>query len=340
MLRSPLQARAIGDNPTGCPALRFAPVDAARRRQFGYCGFMEVSQREHVARDGTRIGYQMRGASGPAIVFANGLGSSHIAFGPLMDALPGYRTLCWDYRGMFSSGAAASADADTVAHQVDDLLELLANENIDQFVIVGWSMGVQVALETLHRVPTRARGAFLLNGTQGRLFRTLLGSAIVGMAVPILLQLLHAQARIANFLTRRIGRARTSVRSLQLVGALSNVVDRDLMHAVLTRFGDIDWKTYARLLHRLDEHETADFLATIDVPVSIVAGGRDLITPVAQSEHLHRSIRGSVLSVVPGGTHYTPIEFPALVATQLRTWLDRIPGWEHRTPKGHLAVAR
>ncbi|CAN5833835.1 hypothetical protein BH11MYX2_BH11MYX2_41280 [soil metagenome] len=301
---------------------------------------MEVSQREHVARDGTRIGYQMCGVGGPAIAFANGLGSSHIAFGPLLAGLRGYRTLCWDYRGMFSSGPSAIEDADTVGHQVDDLLELLAVEGIDDFVIVGWSMGVQVALETLHRVPRRARGAFLLNGTQGRLFRSLMGNPVVGMTVPVVLSLLHAQARIANFITRRIGRARASVRSLQMLGALSHEVDRDLMHAVLERFGDIDWRTYGRLLHRLDEHETRDFLSAIDVPVSIIAGGRDLITPVAQSAELQRAIRGSSLSTVAGGTHYTPIEYPAIVGEQLRAWLDRIPGWEHRTAAAQAAVAR
>src|ERR1043166_1705694 len=98
---------------------------------------MEVSQRELVARDGTRIGYQMRGRKagerqarssaaggaevgegGPAIVLANGLGSSHIAFGPLLAGLSGYTTLCWDYRGMFSSAKPATEDANTVAHQV------------------------------------------------------------------------------------------------------------------------------------------------------------------------------------------------------------------------------
>ncbi|HEY4179717.1 MAG TPA: alpha/beta hydrolase [Kofleriaceae bacterium] len=301
---------------------------------------MEVSQRELIARDGTRIGYQMRGADGPAIVFANGLGSSHIAYEPLIASLPGYRTLCWDYRGMFSSGQPAAEDANTVSHQVDDLLDLLAAEGIDEFVIVGWSMGVQVALEALHRVPRRARGAFLLNGTQGRLFRTLMGNAAVGMTMPFLLSLLHAQSRIANFVTRRIGRARSSVRSMQMFGILSGTVDRDRMHAVLTRFGDIDWKSYARLLHRLDEHETRDFLSSIDVPVAILAGGRDLFTPVAQSEELHHAIPGSYLSIIPGGTHYMPIEFPLVVGAQLRKWLDRIPGWEHGSSTARTAVAR
>ena len=46
------------------------------------------------------------------------------------------------------------------------------------------------------------------------------------------------------------------------------------------------------------------------------------------AERLHRSIRGSRLVVIEGGTHYTPVEYPAIVVDELRKLLDRVPGWE------------
>src|SRR5437773_279508 len=47
------------------------------------CG---VEQRQLTARDGTRIGYQVRG-EGPCVVLANGLGGTHITFKHLYGAL-------------------------------------------------------------------------------------------------------------------------------------------------------------------------------------------------------------------------------------------------------------
>ena len=36
------------------------------------------------------------------------------------------------------------------------------------------------------------------------------------------------------------------------------------------------------------------------------------------------------LVVIKGGTHYTPVEYPAIVVDELGRWLDRVPGWERR----------
>src|SRR5438552_18785772 len=88
------------------------------------CG---VEQRQLTARDGTRIGYQVRG-QGPCVVLANGLGGTHITFKYLYEALHGYRTICWDYRGLYTSGVPRDERANTIAHQVADLIELLDDE--------------------------------------------------------------------------------------------------------------------------------------------------------------------------------------------------------------------
>src|SRR4051812_32175932 len=99
-----------------------------------------IQQREITARDGTRIGYQVRGTDGPCVVFANGLGGTYLAFRYLYEALEGYRTICWDYRGLYTSGVPSDAKANTVVHQVDDLIEILDAEGVERAVICGWSM--------------------------------------------------------------------------------------------------------------------------------------------------------------------------------------------------------
>ena len=77
-----------------------------------------IQQRHHVMRDGTRIGYQVRGDAGrPCVVLANGLGGQYIAFRDLYAALTDYFVICWDYRGLYSSGPSPdiALAANTVA---------------------------------------------------------------------------------------------------------------------------------------------------------------------------------------------------------------------------------
>jgi pimeloyl-ACP methyl ester carboxylesterase len=292
-----------------------------------------IQQRDLVARDGTRIGYQVRG-EGPCIVFANGLGGTYIAFRYLYDAVDtSYKTICWDYRGMYTTAPCKDPRANTIAHQVHDLIEILDAEKIEDFVVVGWSMGVQVGFETLRHYRDRVRGLMMMNGTYGRALQTVMGSRFVSRTIPMLLRLIKAQAAFAGRATKRIAGSDALIAAVKRVGLVSQTIDQDIFRAVAAGFQNVDMAIYSDLLTRLDEHDAEDLLATIRVPVSIVSGDRDLVTPPSTAEHLHRTIPGSRLVMIQGGTHYTPIEYPAIVVEELGRLLDRVPGWERRAEK-------
>lgn len=288
-----------------------------------------IEQRHLTARDGTRIGYQVRG-EGPCVVLANGLGGTYLAFEHLYAALAGYRVICWDYRGLYTSGAATDPTANTVAHQVDDLIEILDAEGVGPVVIGGWSMGVQVAFETVRRHRARVRGLFLINGTYGHAFRTVMGSRLVGKTIPMLLRLVRAQAALAGVATKRLAGSDALIGAMKRFGLVSQTIDLEIFRTVAAGFQEIDWVIYSDLLSRLDEHDAEEVLATVDVPTTIVTGDKDLMTPPSTAETLHRAIAGSRLVVIKGGTHYTPVEYPAILTDELGRLLARVAGWERK----------
>ena len=289
-----------------------------------------IEQRQVAARDGTRIGYQVRG-SGPAVVLANGLGGTYITYKHVYDALgTAYRTISWDYRGLYTSAAPADARANTMTHHVDDLIAILEAEQVVEAAIVGWSMGVQVAFETFRQHRARVRGIFAINGTYGRPFRTVMGSRLVGRTIPMLLRLVRAQAELAGRASKRLAGSLALVNVMKRVGLVSQTIDLEIFRAVAAGFQTVDWVIYSDLLARLDEHDAGEVLHDIDVPVTIVTGDKDLMTPPATAEHMHRAIRGSRLVMIEGGTHYTPVEYPDVIVDELARWLDRIPGWQRK----------
>ena len=288
-----------------------------------------LDQRHVVVRDGTRIGYQVRG-EGPCVLLANGLGGTYVTFKHLYDALDGYRAICWDYRGLYTSAAPADAQANTIAHQVADLIEILDHEQVGDFVIAGWSMGVQVGFETIRRHPSRVRGMLAINGTYGHAFRTVIGSRVIGRIIPMLLRLVKAQAALAGRVTKQIAGSDALITAMKRFGLVSDRIDMDIFRRVAAGFQDVDWAIYSDLLARLDEHDAEDVLDKIAIPVSIVTGDRDLMTPPSTAEHIHRAVHGSRLVVIDGGTHYTPVEYPAIVVDELGRLLDRVPGWARR----------
>ena len=55
-------------------------------------------------------------------------------------------------------------------------------------------------------------------------------------------------------------------------------------------------------------------LQAIRAPVSVIVGEEDFATPLAMSQALHAAIPGSTLTVIPGGRHLTPVEYPKEIA--------------------------
>ena len=289
-----------------------------------------IVQRHTVVADGTRIGYQVRG-QGPAVVLANGLGGTYLAFKYLYEALgEDHKVICWDYRGLYTSSAPTDPRANTVAHQVTDLMAILEAEQVERFVLVGWSMGVQVGFETIKRHPDRVAGMMAINGTFGHAFHTVMGSRMMGQVIPMLLRLVRAQAGLVGRATKLVAGSDAMISAMVRIGLAAPTIDLEIFRAVAAGFQGIDWVIYSHLLDRLDEHDAEDVLAKIGVPVAIVTGDKDLMTPPSTAEHLHRAIRGSRMVVIEGGTHYTPVEYPAILVDELGRLLDRIPGWARR----------
>lgn len=280
--------------------------------------------------DGTEIAYQVRG-QGPAVVLCEGLGGSYQAFRHIYALLgEGYRTISWDYRGIYDSSAPADPRALTMEDHCRDLEVILQEEGIERAVFIGWSMGVQLSFEFFRR-PRRREwidGIVAINGTSGRPFDTVLSSRFVRYAIPVLLGAARSQAKIVGHATRTALAWEGAVPMLQRFGLVSRDLDVETFRDVAAGFGDMDMGLYMDNLRRLGEHDATDVLPEVDVPVLIITGDRDIMTPAFTAERLHRAIPGSRLVMIEGGTHYTPIEYPILLQEEIRDFLEAVPGYQ------------
>jgi pimeloyl-ACP methyl ester carboxylesterase len=279
--------------------------------------------------DGTRIAYQVRGPEGaPAVVLANGLGGSFEAFRHIYAALgERYRILCWDYRGLYRSERPKDLATLAISSHCRDLAALLDHEGISSAVFIGWSMGVQVALEFFRHHRRYMRGIVCVNGTFGTPFRSVLASRLTRHVIPGLLALLKARAQLATRLTHRAIAWDGLVPWLARAGLASRHIDEAALRDVAEDFKTLDFALYSDQLRALGQHDARDLLSAIDLPVLILTGDKDLMTPVFTARRMNQRISGSRLIVFPGGSHYTPLEFPREIGEEIRLFVGAIPGF-------------
>lgn len=284
---------------------------------------LAIDTRRARSLDGTEIAYHVTRApspSAPTVVLANGLGGTWLAWRGQMEYLADrYRFITWDYRGLFES-ARPSPDADAsyaVDRHVMDLEAILAAEQLERASLVGWSLGVQVILEAFRRAPARVKSLVLINGTYGRPLDTLTPLPGARAVLPPLLGVLRRGHAIAGRITRGTIGQPDSVRWLKRFGVIGRTFDDALFAELSTAFARLDMEAYFRTLRAAGEHDAERVLPSINVPTLVIAGDRDRMTPRALAQQMARRIPEAEILVVPGGTHYVPVEYPELVSLRI-----------------------
>jgi pimeloyl-ACP methyl ester carboxylesterase len=80
----------------------------------------------------------------------------------------------------------------------------------------------------------------------------------------------------------------------------------------------------AALRAMADRPDSVSTLQALRIPVLVVVGEEDAITPPAEAERMANAAGGAELEVVKGAGHMTPVERPAEFGAILRRFLARL----------------
>lgn len=253
----------------------------------------------------------------PALVMVHGLAASVHAWRPWAERLaPDYRLIALDLPGhgltRAPQGYRASMDANVA------IVDALARDlKLGKFVLAGNSMGGAVAWRYALLHPDALEGLVLVNaagwpgegarsGPPGgfNLFNNAIGRAILKSLNP---RWVVAGTIRRAYLDSALASEAVITRYVELLRAPGH---RDIL---LTQDG------------RPGEPVTPERIATISVPVLVMAGEKDGIIPVSQQHAFAAAIPGAQLAVYPEGGHLPMEQLPDETVRDLRAFLDGLP---------------
>ncbi|MEC7522411.1 MAG: alpha/beta hydrolase [Myxococcota bacterium] len=286
------------------------------------------------AEDGTRLFWGVRG-EGPAVVLNDGIGCDGFAWKYLQPHLAEtHQVLHWHYRAHGRSGLPVDpARIDVPAH-ARDLLSVLDAHEVDEAILVGHSMGTQVALEAQRLAPNRVRALVLLCGSYGKVTATFHGSDVLKQVLPGILEAVERRKGLARALWGRIP-AKLAFHIARLSKEVDALAIREEdFRPYMEHVAAMDPQIFLAMLRHAGEHTAEDILTRISAPTLVVAAERDTFTPPALAEHMAEEIPGAELFLLRGASHAAPIEQP--VAIQLR--IDKFER-ERLAPRANAANA-
>jgi pimeloyl-ACP methyl ester carboxylesterase len=232
----------------------------------------------------------------PSLIFLHGAGQSARFWEQQIDALTGQtNTVALDLPGHGASRGPGADDVVTYARSVEQLLNTLTPPLP---VICGLSMGGAVALELLIRRKVPLCGGILISS--------------------------GARLRVAPAVFEAVAKADDSFLNLLVAYAVPprnrsrSVVDQ--LAACTTAPATVAAGDFTAC----DRFDRLQQLDRIRLPVLVIGGDQDQLTPPKYARYLHEKIADSRLATISQAGHFAPLEQPLAVNRALGSFIEEI----------------
>ncbi len=278
-----------------------------------------------VASDGSPLFYESWGERGgkTPVLLCDGIGCDGYVWRYVRQDLADRFGLHPHYRGHGRTAPPRDPRRVTIEDLADDVACVLDDALVDRAVLVGHSMGVQVALETYRRHEARVAGLVLVCGASSHPLRTFRGSATLEELLPMIEKWIHRVPRVVNRLTRTLLPTRLAYEVASRLEIRRELVEPSDFMPYLEGMARIDTRLFVAMLSSAGRHSADDLLPNVNVPSLVIAGERDGFTPPERSRAMAAAIPGAELLEIPNASHTAPIERPTLVDSTIADFVAR-----------------
>lgn len=280
-----------------------------------------------VASDGSPLFYECwsegeRGERTP-VLLCDGIGCDGYVWRYLRNDLADRFGLHPHYRGHGRTAPPKDPRRITVEDLADDVACVLDDALVDRAVLIGHSMGVQVALETYRRHAARVAGLVLVCGAPSHPLKTFRGSAALEDVLPTLQRWIHRVPGVINRVTRMVLPTRLAYEVASRLEIQRELVEPGDFMPYLEGMARIDARLFVAMLSAAGQHSADDLLPAVTTPTLVIVGARDGFTPPQRGRAMAEAIPGAELLEIPNASHTAPIERPDLVDGTIRDFMTR-----------------
>lgn len=275
--------------------------------------------------DGGPVFYESWGERRHAtpVLLCDGIGCDGYVWRHLRDDLGARYCVHSHYRGHGRTPPPRDPARVTIEDLADDIACVLDDAELDRAVVIGHSMGVQVALETYRRHTARVAGLVLLCGAPSHPLRTFRGSTALEDWLPTIQKLIHRVPGVVNRVSRAVLPTRLAYEVASHFEIRRDLVEPGDFMPYLEGMARIDVRLFVAMLSAAGRHSAEDLLPQVTVPTLVVAGARDGFTPPERSRAIAAAVPGAELLEIRNASHTAPIEHPQLVNNTIREFLAR-----------------
>lgn len=251
--------------------------------------------RYEVTNSQPKIAFKRIG-NGPPVIFLHGIGGHSMNWAHQQTELAdSFSTIAWDARGYGNSGDPEGAREFSVF--AGDLRRLLDELNIERAHFVGLSMGARILMDfypgNKHRVATLTL-CDCFSGFQSKLSPDKQREFLELREKPL-----------------KEGKTFSDLAPALIDSLVSPSCSAEAREALRRSIVALRPESYLKTLRASVTFDRSTDIANISVPVQLIFGSDDRLTPPSMGEQMLEVLPNAQLAVIPGAGHLSNLEQPA-----------------------------
>lgn len=239
------------------------------------------------------IDYNFYGVeNSPTVVFVHGFPFNQKMWIPQVEVLKGKCSiLTYDGRGL---GRSEVGDGQFMFENlVDDFIELLRSLKVEKVIACGLSMGGYIILRAYEKQPSLFHALILCDtrteadGNEAKLKR----------AQMLHILKIHGKEKFADEFIKTVLSPKTFEGKIEIVNFVRDMIIQNNEIGIAGNLIALSTRT-----------DTSHLLEKIDIPVLIIVGEDDTLTPSSLAQTIHSKIKNSRIAIIPSAGHLSNLE--------------------------------
>lgn len=240
------------------------------------------------------------------IIFIHGFPFNKSMWNTQVEALENnYRVISYDIRG--HGGSDAGEGDFSIELFVNDLLSLMDALKIDKAILCGLSMGGYIALNAIEHYPKRFNALILCDT-----------NCIADTPEAKVKRMKAIESITKNGVEKYADESLNNLFAPESFATMKEEIS-DVREMIIKTSKESICNTLNALSVRI---ESCDKLPEIKVPVLIMVGKKDKITPSSAAQLMHEKIKGSIFHIIGHASHLSNLENPYDFNKQLRKFVE------------------
>lgn len=235
----------------------------------------------------------------------------------------GCQILIHDYRGHYQSTGKEDISKLTFPQMAKDIAGICGELEIEKAIMLGHSMGVNIALQLAKDFPSLVKAMVLISGTFMPAKDVMFDTNVMDIATPYLMAGFRKYPKLYDKIFSTVGVNPLVKGIIHSAGFNKKRVSSEFIEIYLNRVGQLGPEIFFQMFNEMTRQNITPSLRKLEVPTLVIGGVKDNVIPNHLQRTLAELLPKAETYFMIDGSHVPQADYPEMVNERVDVFLGQ-----------------